>query len=107
MSCHCVFPSPTEECLATFEGATPDTALRVLVEPGMEGYVRLQQMAYCEGMGWYLQKSMVIPGELLRPLVTELRKADCLLPKTHAPRSVDGLDLGSQFVVPPLGGTSF
>lgn len=80
--CYCVFASATEETLGTFEGPTAGTAIRVLVEPGHDGYVRLQQLGFTDGMGWYVQKSMVIPGEMIRPIVTELRKADCLIPKT-------------------------
>jgi hypothetical protein len=81
-SCYCVFASPTEETLGTFEGVTPGTAIRVLVEPGNAGYVRLQQLAHTDGLGWYVQKSMVIPGDMIRPIVSELRKADCLIPKS-------------------------
>lgn len=79
--CHCVFPSATEECLGTYEGDTPGTAFRVLVEAGRDGYVRLQQLSYAGSMGWYVQKSMVIPGEMIRPIVSALRKADCLIPR--------------------------
>jgi hypothetical protein len=81
-SCYCVFASPTEETLGTFEGATPGTAIRVMVEPGHDGYVRLQQLAHTDGLGWYVQKSMVIPGDMIRPIVSELRKADCVIPKS-------------------------
>jgi hypothetical protein len=83
--CYCVFASATEETLGTFEGDTPGTAIRVLVEAGREGYVRLQQLAYTDSLGWYVQKSMVIPGEMIRPLVSSLRKADCLIPRGTTP----------------------
>jgi hypothetical protein len=53
--CYCVFASATEETLGTFEGDTPGTAIRVLVEAGREGYVRLQQLAYTDSLGWYVQ----------------------------------------------------
>ena len=79
--CHCVFPRSTEEELVTLPGATDDTAFRVHVETGLEGYVRLEQLAYNEGLGWYVQKSVVIPGETLSVLLPQLRKADCLIPK--------------------------
>ena len=79
--CRCVLPSSTEEELITLPGSEPGTALRVYVETGPEGYVRLQQMAYSNGLGWYVQRSMVIPGEMLATLVPQLRKADCLIPR--------------------------
>ena len=37
-------------------------------------------MAYTEGPGWYVQRSFVIPREMLGALATELRKANCLMP---------------------------
>ncbi len=82
----CVFPSPTEMELATLEGSDPGSAMRVRVEPvaGGEGYVRLEQLAWSTDLGWYCQKSFIIPGSLVRALVTELRKADCFLPKAKA-----------------------
>ena len=79
--CHCVFPQPTEEELVTIPGATPDTALRVHVESSRDGYVRLEHIAYDSGMGWYVQKSFIIPAETLHALLPHLRKADCLMPK--------------------------
>jgi hypothetical protein len=77
----CVFPSPTEQELATIPGVEPGTALRVRVEPGREGYVRLEHLAYNANVGWYTQKSFCIAGELLGQLMPALRKADCLTPK--------------------------
>ena len=79
-SCHCVFPAPTENELVTLPGEEPGTALRVLADTGRDGYIRLQQLAYNEGMGWYTQKSMVIPREVLQALIPQLRKALCLMP---------------------------
>ncbi|MGH7213556.1 MAG: hypothetical protein ACREIT_02150 [Tepidisphaeraceae bacterium] len=81
---HCVLPSPTEEVLAILPGAKPGTALRVSVEPGQDGYVRLEHLAYSAGMGWYAQKSFVVPGDVLQALVPELRKAGCLIPRRPA-----------------------
>lgn len=85
-NCPCVFPSPTEQELVTIPGAEPGTALRVRVEPGRDGYVRLEHLAYNANIGWYTQKSFCIAGELLGQLVPALRKADCLTPtaKTQA-----------------------
>lgn len=77
--CRCVFPSPTEQELATIPGDRPGTALRVHVEGGVEGYVRLEQLAHDERLGWYVQKSFIVPGEALAALVPQLRKADCLI----------------------------
>lgn len=78
----CVFPSPTELELGMVPGAEPGTAIRVRVEPGREGYARLEQLAFGEDVGWYVQKSFCIPGDMIKPLVTQLRKADCLVEKT-------------------------
>ncbi len=86
----CVFPSLTETELAVIEGTAPGGAMRVRVEPNGEGYVRLEQLAWSPDMGWYCQKSFVIPAPLVRELITALRKADCLLPQTRtdAPASI-------------------
>src|SRR5688572_30842677 len=78
--CRCVFPSPTEQELATIPGG-PGSALRVRVEAGRHGYVRLEQLAFDDGLGWYVQKSFTIPGEALAALLPQLRKADCLIPR--------------------------
>jgi hypothetical protein len=80
-NCPCVFPSPTEEEWITLPSTDGQTALRVYVQAGTEGYVRLQQVAYDEGAGWYVQKTFVVPGEMLSTLATQFRRADCLIPK--------------------------
>ena len=80
--CRCVFPSPTEQELATIP-SSPGSALRVHVEAGLDGYVRLEQLAFDEGLGWYVQKSFTVPGEALAALIPQLRKADCLIPQRH------------------------
>ena len=79
--CPCVFPSPTEEEWVTLPGSNGRTALRMYVQPGPDGYVRLQQMAHDPGAGWYVQKTFLVPGEMLGALATQFRKADCLMPK--------------------------
>ena len=84
--CHCVFPSPTEDILLTVPGPDEHTAFRLHLEAsGPEGYVRLEQMAYNPGLGWYVQKSFVLPGLALRAMLPQLKLADCLIPRTaHA-----------------------
>src|SRR5687768_18477573 len=77
----CVIPGPTEEELAVLPGERPGTALRVRVEAGRDGYVRLEQLAHNADLGWYVQKSFCIPGEMLAGLIPQLRKADCLIPR--------------------------
>ena len=77
--CRCVFPSPTEQELVTIPGEQPGTAMRVQVEGGRDGYVRLEQLAHDERLGWYVQKSFIVPGEALAALIPQLRKADCLI----------------------------
>src|SRR5688500_15162244 len=84
--CRCVFPSPTEQELATIPGEQPGTALRVHVEGGRDGYVRLEQLAHDERLGWYVQKSFVVPGDVLPALLPQLRKADCLITPCRTPR---------------------
>jgi hypothetical protein len=79
----CVIPGPTEEELAVLPGERPGTALRVRVEAGRDGYVRLEQLAHNTDLGWYVQKSFCIPGEMLAALIPQLRKADCLIPRTR------------------------
>lgn len=87
-SCHCVFPRQTEEEIVLLEGPEPGTAFRVYLQPGAEGYVRLQQLAHDAGHGWYVQKTMVVPGDVLHALLPQLRKADCLIPRRNEPTSV-------------------
>ena len=79
--CQCVFPSRTEEQVVLIEGPEAGTAIRVYLQPGSDGYVRLQQLAHDPALGWYVQKTMVIPGEVLHTLLPHLRKADCLIPR--------------------------
>ena len=98
--CRCVFPSPAEQELATIPGPQPGTALRVHVEAGHEGYVRLEHLAYDAGLGWYVQKSFVISGEMLAALVPQLRKADCLIPRPRNGRGGDALRLFPAPAVP-------
>ena len=95
---HTAAVSPTEEDLIVLPGPRPGTAVRVRVEPGVDGYVRLEHLAYSAGMGWYTQKSFTIPGEMLAALVPQLRKADCMIPKRQAdePRLAIGPALNDQ-----------
>lgn len=79
--CRCVFPSPTEQELATVSGQHPGTAIRVCAETGQDGYVRLEQLAHDKGLGWYVQKSFTVPADLLSAVAAQLRKADCLMPR--------------------------
>lgn len=87
INCPCSSPSPTEEELATLPGSQPGTALRIRVEPGPGGYVRLEHLAYSADLGWYTQKSFCVAGELLAELVPHLRRAECLIPRR--PRGED------------------
>jgi hypothetical protein len=57
--------------------------MRMYVQPGPDGYVRLQQMAHDAGVGWYVQKTFIVPAEMLGALATQFRKADCLMPKAR------------------------
>lgn len=80
-NCPCALPSATEQEIATIPGPTPGTAYRLRVEPGIDGYIRFEQMAYSTDLGWYTQKSFCLPGPVLSQLLPDLRKADCLIPK--------------------------
>lgn len=102
--CQCVFPSPTEQEAVLIEGAEPGTALRVYLQAGPDGYVRLQQLAHDAGLGWYVQKSMVIPGDMLRALVPQLRKADCLIPRRTEPTgmALPFMKLAAEFPPEPV-----
>lgn len=64
--------------LVTLPGEEPGTAVRLLVESD-SGYVRVQHLAHDPGLGWYVQKSMVLPREVLTQLIPQLRKAQCLM----------------------------
>jgi hypothetical protein len=82
-TCKCVFPSAGEEELVTLAGDEPGTAFRVFVETSRDGYVRIQQLAHDDaGIGWYVQKTMVLPREVLSVMLPQLRKAQCLMTPT-------------------------
>jgi len=78
--CQCVFPSPCEEELLTVPGTEPGTAFRLFAETSQDGYVRVQQLAFDAGLGWYVQKTMVIPANVLKMMLPQMRKAQCLMP---------------------------
>ena len=78
--CHCVFPTASEEEFVTIPGEEMGTALRLYADTGRESYVRLQQLAHNEGVGWYVQKTIIIPRDVLEVLLPQLRKAMCLMP---------------------------
>ena len=87
---NCVLPSPTELDLGVVAGAEPGIAYRVRVEPGRDGYARLEQLAHSDDLGWYTQKSFVLPAAVVRDMIRQLRKADCYLPhgadaQAHSP----------------------
>lgn len=85
MSKICVFPSASEQEWQTI-ACEDGTAIKLWVEPGQEGYVRLQHLAHSPGVGWYVQKSFVIPAEALHALLPMMRKASCLMPQAeHSP----------------------
>jgi hypothetical protein len=95
-------PRPTEVEVATLEGfaGRDDQAIRVKAEPGPDGYVRLEQLAYNVRLGWYTQKSFCVPADQLRELATAIRKADCLMPRRPQHEHVDP-DHPLRFPVPP------
>lgn len=72
-------PNQTEEDLAVLPGPEPGTAMCVRVESGDGQYVRLEHLAFSADLGWYTQKSFCVPAGMLRDLVTQLNKADCLM----------------------------
>jgi hypothetical protein len=78
--CQCVFPTVGEEELLTVPGTEPGTAFRLFAETSQDGYVRLQQLAFDAGLGWYVQKTMVIPADVLKVILPQLRKTQCLMP---------------------------
>jgi hypothetical protein len=95
--CQCVFPAAGEDEVVTIPGSEPGTAFRLFVETSREGYVRLQQLAHNDGLGWYVQKSMVVPREVLVVMLPQLRKAQCLMVPAarSAPAAVPFLRLTS------------
>lgn len=97
----CVFASDTEQVLETIPGPTPECAMRVRVEPGRQGYARIEQLAYSADLGWYCQKSFVVPGEMIKALVTQLRKADCLVEAQPAPQAGESTGATLRFVPAP------
>ena len=101
-SCQCVFPAPAEEEIVTIPGDEPGTALRLYADTGRDGYVRLQQLAYSEGLGWYAQKSMVIPRDVLEVLIPQIRKAVCLMPPKPSAAAATGRDAGDPIPFPRI-----
>jgi hypothetical protein len=91
LQCKCVFPTTGEQEWLTIPGDEPGTAFRLFVESSQDGYVRLQQMAYTEGLGWYVQKSLVVCRDVLQILVPQLRKALCVMPPRSAAKEVDSI----------------
>lgn len=82
--CPCVFPQATEVEVITVEGPTPSTAFRLHMEStSPDGYIRLEQMVHEPELGWFVQKSLVVPVEVLRALLPHLKKADCLIPRAR------------------------
>lgn len=75
-------PAPTEQEWQTVQCAD-GTAFRLWVHPGSDGYVRLQQLAWGDDIGWYVQKTLLIPGEALPLLLPQLRQARCMIPVTQ------------------------
>lgn len=86
-SCPPIASYPDTDETVTIPGPTDGTTLRVHTLGGPDGDVRLEQLAYSEHMGWYVQKSFRIPGCMLNDLVRQLRKADCLIPRPPARKS--------------------
>ena len=76
-------PAQTEQVLATIPGCAPNSAIRLRVEPGPHGYVRLEHLGHSEALGWYTQKSLCIPAEALHDLLPQLRKAQLLMPRAR------------------------
>lgn len=74
----CVFPDASEHEWQTIHCAD-GSALRMWVQTGADGYVRLQQLAHGDGVGWYVQRTFVIPGEALALLLPQLRQAACVI----------------------------
>lgn len=74
-------PAPLEDEIATIRGSRQEAALRVRLIGGQESTVRLEQLIYSRGLGWYVQKSFCIPSCMLAELIPQLRKADCLAPR--------------------------
>lgn len=98
--CPCVFPAPSEEEWVTLPGSDANTALRMYVQAGADGYVRLQQLSYDPGAGWYVQKTFIVPAEMLSTLATHFRKADCLMARPsggagHSLKLVPGVGSGT------------
>ena len=89
--CKCVFPTTGEQEWMTIPGDEPGTAFRVFVESSQDGYVRLQQLAHTDGLGWYVQKSFVISRDVLQVLLPQLRKALCVMPPRAIAKDLDSV----------------
>lgn len=79
--CPCVFPGENETELVTISGEEPGTAWRVYVDSSADAFVRLQHLGHDEKIGWYVQKTVVLPRDVVAALVPQLRKALCLMPQ--------------------------
>lgn len=96
---------PAHACVAhdelvTLPGYKPGTAIRLCLQNGQDATIRLEQLAHSDGLGWYVQKTFSIPADMLSTLIPELRKADCLIPRTpKSMRLYTGPDLPSSLPI--------
>jgi hypothetical protein len=69
---------PGEVCLGVLDGDTQDEKFEVVLCPQKSGRatVELRRVCWGEGVGWYVQRTMPLPGELtgLRALLRRAQR---------------------------------
>lgn len=92
----CVFPSMTEEEVVTIPGEESGTAYRLRVEAGLHGYLRIEQLGYNATLGWYVQKSFCLPGQVVHQLMPHLRQAVAMIPRSASAERLLGGSLSDE-----------
>ena len=85
MSDTCLRQSTVEDHIAFIPGDEPGTALRIRQHPTRDGLVMLEWLAHDPVLGWYRQKSLSLPRNMLAETAKGLRVADCLMPRETQP----------------------
>ena len=84
MSDTCLRQTGSDDHLAFIPGDEPGTALRIRQHATREGLVTLEWLAHDPVLGWYRQKSLSLPRQMLGETAKALRVADCLMPRDPA-----------------------
>jgi hypothetical protein len=80
-----------ELCLGAVDGCSADQKVELILcekEPG-DAYFELRLVAWADGIGWYRQQTIALPGEL-RALEGLVRRARGLISRSAPPHPLQG-----------------